>query len=182
MSDDLDKRHELPAGGVPVPVPRRGVGIPTLAVAVGIALLVGAATYWGVHHWRSRGNPVGASPVPAPQDPRLAYSGPFQNIHPDVAYVGDATCAKCHGVIAATYREHPMGRSLLPVSRIDASLRYGPEAHDPFDALGTQFRIDKPRERLEFHQSARDEKGAMVYDLATPVDFALGSGTRGYSF
>jgi tetratricopeptide (TPR) repeat protein len=75
-----------------------------------------------------------------------------------------------------------MGRSLVPVSRIDASLRYGPDSHDPFDALGTQFRIDKPRETMEFHQSARDEKGAIVYDLATPVDFALGSGTRGYSF
>src|SRR5262249_51198771 len=39
-----------------------------------------------------------------------------------------------------------------------------------------------PRERLEFHQVAHDEKGVIVYDLATPVDFALGSGTRGYSF
>ena len=29
-------------------------------------------------------------------------------------YVGDAACVRCHAEIAETYRQHPMGQSLVP--------------------------------------------------------------------
>ena len=47
-----------------------------------------------------------ASPAPWPQSPWL-------NTRPEVKYVGDAVCARCHADIAETYRRHPMGRSLV---------------------------------------------------------------------
>ena len=49
-------------------------------------------------------------------DPRLTYTGPYRNVRPDVAYVGDAPCAGCHEAIAKSFARHPMGRSLVPVA------------------------------------------------------------------
>src|SRR5260370_15391299 len=37
--------------------------------------------------------PPGAKPN---SDPRLAYAGPYKNVHPDVKAVGDAVCNSCH--------------------------------------------------------------------------------------
>jgi len=39
----------------------------------------------------------------------------YRNARPGVAHVGDQSCAKCHSEIAATYRNHPMGRSITPI-------------------------------------------------------------------
>src|SRR5262249_33327204 len=111
----------VPPAGEQAAAPRRRVGIPTLAIGLGIALLFGGGGYWVVHAWRARANLGEARPIPPTEDPRLAYTGPFQNVHPDIAYVGDAKCAECHREKAASYRQHPMGRSLLPVSRIEPS-------------------------------------------------------------
>src|SRR6516162_5739999 len=46
---------------------------------------------------------------------QAAPSSPYENTRPEVKYVGDATCVRCHVDIAETYRQHPMGRSLAPV-------------------------------------------------------------------
>src|SRR5262249_16211666 len=89
---------------------------------------------------------------------------------------------KCHRDKAASYHEHPMGRSLVPVSRVEPQASYGKEANNPFDGLGTQFRLELHGDSLSYHQIARDENRATIYDADTPVDFAIGSGTRGYSF
>src|SRR4051794_31754855 len=72
-------------------------------------------------------------------DPRLEYTGPFRNIHPGVRYVDEARCARCHEAIAATYSKHPMGRSLLPITEVQA-LPAGAQQNNPFSAFGTRFR------------------------------------------
>ena len=55
-----------------------------------------------------------AGPAEAP-DPRLTAATPYRNVRPDVKYVGDEACARCHPAIAASFREHSMGQSLAPV-------------------------------------------------------------------
>ena len=45
-------------------------------------------------------------------DPRISYSGPFENIHPSVSYVGDDACASCHQDYLDRFRHHPMGMAL----------------------------------------------------------------------
>ena len=153
-----------------------------LALATGIVgLSVGG--YWVIRHWRDHAsrNPAGQS-TSVPEDPRLTYDGPFQNVRPDVAYVGTATCAGCHEREAIPYGQHPMGRSLLPVARIADSQRYDAAAHNPFDALGTEFQVLHEGGRVVHRQIGRDKRGEQVYVSDTPVDFVLGSGLHGYAY
>src|SRR5690242_4073849 len=90
---------------------RRGIFLGAALVLL-IALSLGAVH---LSHWLSRPPGEPFSPEPAEEtDPRLTYDGPFHNIHPDVHYVGDASCAGCHADIARSYSHHPMGRSLIP--------------------------------------------------------------------
>jgi hypothetical protein len=152
-----------------------------LAVAAGVVLLLGGG-YWAVHYWRSRANKPGVARIPPPDDPRLTYDGPFQNVRPDVAYVGSTRCADCHEREASSYARHPMGRSILPIARIADSQRYDTSVNNPFDALDTQFLVTKQDGRVFHRQIGRDEKGAAVYEADMPVDYVIGSGSRGYSY
>src|SRR5947209_1902312 len=56
--------------------------------------------------------------TPPPPDPRVTYTGPYRNVDPRVAAVGDAACAECHAEIAAKFAAHPMGRSLVPIAAV----------------------------------------------------------------
>jgi predicted CXXCH cytochrome family protein len=131
---------------------------------------------WAVRAWRR------PTPSPRPQDPRLLYAGPFQNIHPDVPYVSDDKCSGCHREIALSYAQHPMGRSLVPISQFAGPQRYDAKAHNPFEALGTLLRVERQGERMVHRQIGLDEKGQSVYELDMPIDYVLGSGTRGHSY
>jgi Tfp pilus assembly protein PilF len=145
-----------------------------------IALVLIGVGLWVARAWRRP-----ASEAPAARradDPRLTYAGPFRNIHPDVAYVGDDKCAACHEEIARSYRQHPMGRSLLPIASIAARRRYDAAVHNPFEALGTLFEVVPQGERVVHRQLGRDDKGQAVYELDMSVDYVLGSGTRGHSY
>jgi hypothetical protein len=159
---------------------RRNVTRITLAGAV-VLVLIGAGA-WAVRSWYNHASPSGQVPAGTSGDPRLAYTGPFQNIHPDVAYVGDEKCAPCHQDIAASYGRHPMGRSLFPISRIAAGQRYDARANNPFEALGTLMRVERQGERVWHQEIGRDDAGQTVYQLDMPAAYVLGSGTRGHSY
>src|SRR5262249_15870916 len=136
-------------------------GAALLVAALLTAGLVGAA-------WRAwvRPRPAalardgGPSRSPFPADPRLTYEGPFNNIHPDVAYVGDEKCVGCHKEVHDAYRNHPMGRSLVPVARAG-----GPSAeghNNPFDALGNRLSVEVNEERVFHRQTRLGEDGNPV--------------------
>src|SRR5205814_5349245 len=80
---------------------------------------------------------------PPAVDPRVAYAGPLLNVRPDVPYVGDAACAECHREIAESYSRHPMARSLTPISRLAAVQPYDAAAHNPFEAFGSHFFVER---------------------------------------
>src|SRR5262245_42599559 len=81
-------------------------------------------------------------------DPRLAYSGPFRNVRPEVRYVGDDRCASCHPEQATSFRDHPMGRSLTPVAQAPPVERFGREANNPFTFLNLQFAVERRGGRI----------------------------------
>ena len=150
-------------------------------------VLLLAAGLGGVALWVAFGPPA---PVPdeelaendPPPDPRLAYQGPFRNIQPDVQYVGDEKCSECHKEIELTYREHPMGRSMVPVAALEGSQPYDAEHHNPFEAFGIQFRVDPRGDRVFHRQTQLNEDGEPIYDFAQEVDYVVGSGQRGHSY
>ncbi len=117
-----------------------------------------------------------------PPDPRLLYRGPFTNINPDTAFVGDAACTKCHEKIAASYRRHPMGQSIQPIDAILDRESYDPAHHIPFDALGARFSIERRGSEVWHRETFAEVTGQPPIALEMPVHFAIGSGTHGRSY
>jgi hypothetical protein len=122
----------------------------------------------------------GAPPDRRP-DPRLTYQGPFRNIHPDVRYVPDARCAECHEEIAASFARHPMGRSLFPTAQAPAPPA-GARQNNPFEAFGSQFRVEQGGGRAVHRRTRRGPDGRTAAEQAWEVSYVIGSGTRGYSY
>ncbi|MFO0875929.1 MAG: tetratricopeptide repeat protein [Gemmataceae bacterium] len=116
-----------------------------------------------------------------PPDPRLTYSGPFQNVGPEVGHVGDGKCAECHFDIALTYFEHPMGRSTVAIADLASQQKYGTEQNLPFDKKGLRFWVDREGDRV-WHRHARLDGDQPLYEVRDEVHYAVGSGTRGFSY
>src|SRR5207302_4052321 len=109
-------------------------------------------------------------------DPRSTNETPFPNVRPEVKYVGDDTCARCHTTIAESYHRHPMGRSLAPVaSRLDEE-RLDKAANNPFEAAGFQYEIRRDGDRLIHKEVRRDSQGRVITATEAEVQFVLGSG------
>jgi predicted CXXCH cytochrome family protein len=171
------------------------------AAAAGLLALAVAASL-AAWQWPRRRPPA----VPAETDPRLAYEGPYDNVRPDVRYVGDAACAGCHVDRAATYRNHPMGRSLLPVAPLAAAAErttqtaerllglLGPPAvrlaehgydravHNPFDKFGSTFAVAERGGRVYHREERRDDRGRTVAAVEQEVAYIIGSGSQGCSY
>ncbi len=161
--------------------PRLGSTHKVVPLVAGLfALLVGAGM-WFASAWRTSPQPIPPRGKPA-LDPRLAYKGSFLNLNPEVAYIGDEACARCHEPIAQTYRRHPMGRSLQPMAAVAAQPRFDADAHNPFEALGTLFLVERRGAQILHRQIGRDREGQTVFASEESVDYILGSGTRGHSY
>ena len=137
------------------------------------------AVWWRTTR-REIGPPLPSSP-PA-EDPRLSYSGPFLNVRPDVGYVGDAACAECHAKIAESYSKHPMSRSLTPIAELAPTQKYGAAQHNPFEALGSRFQVERQGDAVRHQLIKTNAAGATIYENAMDVHFAIGSGVHGYSY
>jgi cytochrome c-type biogenesis protein CcmH/NrfG len=116
------------------------------------------------------------------EDPMLSFQTPYRNVRADVKYVGDEACAGCHVTHTQNYRQHPMGRSLIPIANLAAQERFDKTANNPFDKLGYHFVIER-RANQVFHKELRlDTQGKVVTELDAEVLYALGSGARGRSY
>lgn len=152
-------------------------------VALGLLVVSGAAAV-AVYLWfRAEGTqtPAEERAVP-PEDPRRTYRGPFENVHPDVAYVGDAACASCHRNITATYRQTAMGRSLAPIAAVADAQRYDASVRNPFTAFKSRFEVVREGKRVLHRQTRLDAQGKPIYEQTQEVHYVLGSGTRGCSY
>jgi len=117
------------------------------------------------------------------EDPRSTYKGPFQNIDPDVKYVGTKACGKCHSKeFSKMYAQTPMGRSLIPMATLAGSKWYDNANHNPFKAFDSLLSIDRQGERVWHSQAKLDEKGKPIFDDKREVHYAIGSGNHGHSF
>ncbi|HLJ93226.1 MAG TPA: multiheme c-type cytochrome [Gemmataceae bacterium] len=116
-------------------------------------------------------------------DPRWTFATPYRNVRPDVKYVGDAACQSCHVRLSKSYHNHPMGRSLFPVSTAPAIENYGHGAHNPFDAAGFRYRIERRGERVLHQETALGRSGKpSTLTQSAEVQFVVGSGEHGRSY
>jgi predicted CXXCH cytochrome family protein len=175
-----DSRQEQGDGGVGQG--RRARGLLTLSPCHLVTLsLLAAAALGALVLLLPRLRTAGPAPRAGPRGPRREYAGPFRNVHPDVRYVSDGRCAECHPEIAASYAEHPMGRSLWPTAQAPAPPT-GPRQHNPFEALGVQLRVEAEGGRMRHRLTKPGPDGRPAAELEWQVDYVIGSGTRGYSY
>ena len=144
-------------------------------VAALVAFAVGSVLVWYfIWPWRPTGGLAAA-------DPRLSYQGPFKNVHPEVAYVPEETCAECHDKEATTFRHHPMARTLIPIGDVKLP-PLDEKRHNPFEALGQRFEVVVKDRGVWHMRSATDSAGKRLFEQSMPVHFAIGSGTHAHSF
>lgn len=123
-----------------------------------------------------------------PADPRSLSDSPFRNIDLKVAYVGDASCANCHGEICTSFHQHPMGRSAEIVDGNSPVEVYGilnDVARTTKSIDGTeQYRLSviRTNESVTHRLQSVDGEGAELPAYDTKVDIAIGSGTHGRSY
>lgn len=145
-----------------------------------VAALLGGGAYL---LWRPASVPPSpTADEPAPAGPHLAYDGPFENVRPGIAYVGDAACADCHADIAQDYRHHGMARSLRPIAALASQQTYGPEQHNPFQALGNEFHVERDGDRVRHRRLRRDDQGRPIFEQVFEAHYGLGSGNHGVSY
>ena len=147
--------------------PKRIVAI---GLAGAIALLISGAA-WLVFGWLS-----------ATTDSEITAGSPIRNVHPNVKFVGDAKCARCHPEIARTYSQHPMGRSMTPV--LDAVLPIGDSNPQPsFIAQGLTYSVERRGDRLSFTKKyAKNAEGKVIAQNEAEARFVLGSGEQALAF
>jgi Tfp pilus assembly protein PilF len=154
-------------------------GFPRVAIPL---ILVSLALAVAVFAWVWAHRPAPPADPRLTSDPRLTADTPFRNVRPDVRYVGDAACVKCHSTQAETYRHHPMARSLTPVASVAAGQRYGDAVRNPFEADGFQYLVEHRDERVFHRETCRDAQGRVLAENRAEIDFAIGSGTRAHSY
>lgn len=166
-------RMDLSPSAVPQLTARKRRNSVLILVGLGFALVL---LLWGVAWWWRGPGLAQRMASPAP------FASPYQNVLPGVQYVGDATCAQCHPGKAASYRRHPMGRSLAPLARSESLERYDESAHNPFESLGFQFLVERRPDVMLHKAIRRDLAGHVVTEVDAEVAFVLGSGARGRSY
>jgi predicted CXXCH cytochrome family protein len=119
---------------------------------------------------------------PAPEDPRLTFPTRSRNVRPEVQYVGDDACARCHAGHAESFRQHPMGRSLAPIAAAAPVERHDEASRNPFDALGFRYRVERRGGQVFHRETALDPQGRAVAELEAEVQYAIGSGTHGRGY
>ena len=115
-------------------------------------------------------------------DPRLTYETPYRNVRPEVKYVGSQACAACHRGVCASYRDHPMGRSMSLVSQASRIERYDAAAHNPFEKFGFDFQVEHQGNRFLHKTSKRDSQGNEAISLTREVQYVVGSGVHGRTY
>ncbi len=139
----------------------------TIAALAGLVLLAGLGLSWAF--WRA-GDGAGSRDRRSVDWPR----SPWKNARPDVAYVGDSNCIRCHPDIAASFRSHPMGRSLVPIA--EATLGETRDGSTTFEAGGSRFTVEHQGGRMVHREARIDDKGRVLAQVEAVVKYALGSG------
>ncbi len=105
----------------------------------------------------------------------------FLNTAPDVAYVGDASCASCHAEIAQTYQSHAMAQSFDRLSDSTAVEDWSGVSVS-HAASGFTYTARRDGDRFVQEETRTDENGAVSHRLVRTMDYVVGSGTAARTY
>ena len=120
-----------------------------------------------------------------PRGASAVHSGsPYQNTRPGVKYVGDAACIRCHAEQGASYRRHPMGRSLYPITPESAAAVAVAGGRGPirFEAGGFEYSIENRNGHVIHVETRRSPSGRLVAQQEAEVQYVLGSGRQAVAY
>jgi predicted CXXCH cytochrome family protein len=112
----------------------------------------------------------------------VEVSSPYANTRLAVGYVGDSACKQCHAKIAATFSQHPMGRSLTPVAAAAATVGDEGSGRPLFTAHGLEYSIERRGGGLWHQETRRDPAGRVIARNEAEVKYILGSGSQGIGY
>ncbi|HSQ54300.1 MAG TPA: tetratricopeptide repeat protein [Gemmata sp.] len=154
------------------------------AIAAAIALLCAGLAVAGC-----RKRPAALQPDPSPSeardssspDPRVAFATPFRNVRPEVKYVGDASCTRCHKKISESFHRHPMGRSAEWIGRAGESVEHSAGANNPFTSSIYRLQVERKGDRVVHRVGLAEDRGKGP-EYVSSADLAIGSGAHGRSY
>lgn len=96
-------------------------------------------------------------------------------------YVGSLVCSECHREIAASYFQHPMGKSSAPIQ--DATPIEDYTEHTFYDTPdGRRYVVEQRDGHIWHHEQFPMSPGETLYDQAVAMELSIGSGRRGRSY
>jgi hypothetical protein len=162
------------ASSASIPAVRRRRWLPWLLLLVALAAVGGLAL------WARLGR--SPSPTEFPPDPPVeALVSPFLNTRPGVKYVGDQVCAGCHGKLARTYHNHPMGRSAAAALPGDGLERVPAVIHTDRLRLAVLQRGQQLVHQATLLNGAGKPLAGMPV-IEANITYLLGSGVQGRSY
>jgi hypothetical protein len=98
-----------------------------------------------------------------------------------VEWIGSRKCAECHSDLWKSYESTPMAHSAAPV--LLAAIVEDYTLHTSFANPESRiYRVERSADHVFHHESMTDADGAVIFDQAVEVHYAIGSGKRGRSY
>lgn len=120
----------------------------------------------------------------AQQDPQTrpahpATSQPYLNTKPNVQYVGDEACRKCHTTIYNEFKQTAMGRS-TSIPSVEEARQFT----KPFDITvkNQTYSIFSRNGKMVQQVSERDAQGNTVFSETHDIAYGVGAGDLGVSY
>jgi len=112
----------------------------------------------------------------------VMVSSPFKNTASNVAFVGDAACAKCHESMSRSYQHHAMGRSADLAGAANTPGLSDGDGRAAFEARGFEYAVELRDGKVVHSETRKGAEGAVVARIEAEVAYVIGSGRRGRSY
>ena len=125
---------------------------------------------------------AGCSPAPVERVSAKQDGLHFLNTDPDVAYVGEQACVRCHVEESMTFDRTGMGRAFYPMTPDEIVEDWTDDNELVIEATGLHYRMERRGDKFYQRQFILDSRGNEIAADQRELIFALGSGnhSRGY--
>lgn len=115
--------------------------------------------------------------------PRPATArSPFENTASNVAFVGDAVCARCHERLSRSYQHHAMGRSADLAGLDNTPGISESNRRATFEAHGFEYAVELRDGKIVHSETRKGTDGETLARIEAEIAYVIGSGRRGRSY